>query len=60
MNLSIVLRILKQQRNTAHPVGNIIELIYIYRYNNSVPLGEKKHRQVMAVVDRHFVTGQWM
>lgn len=60
MNLSIVRRILKQQRNTVHPVGNIIELIYIYSYNNSVPLEAKKHMQVMAVVDRHFVTGQWM
>jgi hypothetical protein len=60
MNLSIVRRILKQQRNSAHPVGNIIELIYIYRYNNSVPLEAKKYRQVMVIVDRHFVTGQWM
>jgi len=60
MSLSIVRRILKQQRNSVHPVGNIIELIYIYRYNNSVPLEAKIYRQVMAIVGRYFVTGQWI
>jgi hypothetical protein len=40
---------LKQERNWAHPDGNIIELIYTCRYNNSVSLEAKKYRQVMVI-----------
>jgi hypothetical protein len=60
MNLSITRRMLKQERNWAQPVGNIIELIHTYMSNNSVSLEAKKCRQVMVISDRYCVTGQWM